>query len=310
MGNPDMRRGVYVASRASAPERPAMWRNLRAQGHHIISTWIDEAGEGESHDLGDLWDRILREVTSAERLVLYAEAEDFPLKGAYVEVGMALAAGVPVFVVTPGVALDARSLRPLGSWAKHPLVTFCGEVEEALAAPHQPLPAAREEALEGAGALDREMLSEPMDLCIALDFADNPERFDSLRSPADTKEELYRALTTIAAALRAQQPAQGEAEAWKFRHMGHRQIGITMDKREADRFEADGWEIQSLYGHPAPSQQPADDKLAKAVDALEPLARLELPKKPVGNAGAYSILHTDIRRAKEALAALKTEAAS
>ncbi len=129
-----VRRGVYVASRASAPERPAMWRNLRAQGHPIISTWIDEAGEGESHDLGDLWGRILREVTSAQRLVLYAEAEDFPLKGAYVEVGMALAAGVPVFVVAPGVALDARSLRPLGSWAKHPLVTFCDTVEEAFAA--------------------------------------------------------------------------------------------------------------------------------------------------------------------------------
>lgn len=61
---------------------------------------------------------------------------------------------------------------------------------------------------------------------------------------------------------------------------------------------------------PLRAQQPADDKLAKAVDALEPFARLELPKKPVGNAGAYSILHTDIRRAKEALAALKTVAAS
>lgn len=47
--------------------------------------------------------------------------------------------------------------------------------------------------------------------------------------------------------------------------------------------------------HPAPSQQSADDKLTKAVEALEPLARLELPKKPVGNAGAYSILHSDIR---------------
>src|SRR5690606_5090911 len=57
-----VRYGVYVASRASAPERPAMWRKLRDHGHPIISTWIDEAGEGESHDLGDLWGRILREV--------------------------------------------------------------------------------------------------------------------------------------------------------------------------------------------------------------------------------------------------------
>ena len=31
--------------------------------------------------------------------------------------------------------LEPRSLRPLGSWAKHPLVTFCDTVEAALS-PH------------------------------------------------------------------------------------------------------------------------------------------------------------------------------
>jgi hypothetical protein len=131
--------GVYVASRASVPERGRMWRGLRAKGAPIISTWIDEDGEGQSQDLGDLWDRICREVTGAARLILYVEPGDFPLKGAFIEVGMALAAGVPVFVVAPGVDLEPRSLRPLGSWAKHPLVTFCDTVEAALSP--QPGPA-------------------------------------------------------------------------------------------------------------------------------------------------------------------------
>jgi len=125
--------GVYVASRASEPARPAMWRALREQGHPIISTWIDEAGAGETQSQGELWERIEREVTTAERLVLYAEPDDFPLKGAYVEVGMALAAGVPVYVVIPGVVLSVPTMRPLGSWAAHPAVKFCATVEAALA---------------------------------------------------------------------------------------------------------------------------------------------------------------------------------
>jgi len=128
----ETREGIYVASRASVPARGEMWRSLRAGGAPIISTWIDEDGEGQSHDLGELWERILREVTSAERLILYVEPDDFPLKGAFIEVGMALAAGVPVFVVSPGVALEARSLRPLGSWALHPLVTLCQTMGDAL----------------------------------------------------------------------------------------------------------------------------------------------------------------------------------
>ncbi|MGN6099858.1 MAG: hypothetical protein ACTHOR_01815 [Devosia sp.] len=38
-----------------------------------------------------------------------------------------------------------------------------------------------------------------------------------------------------------------------------------------------------------------------AMEALEPLARLGLPKRPQGNAGFYSIRHNDISRARAAL---------
>lgn len=126
--------GIYVASRASVPERAAEWRRLRDQGWPIVATWIDEAGEGETGDFGELWARIQREVTGAAALIVYAEPGDFPLKGALVEVGMALAAGVPVYAVLPGVELEPRSMRPAGSWLAHPGVAIVPNLAGALAA--------------------------------------------------------------------------------------------------------------------------------------------------------------------------------
>lgn len=124
--------GIYIASRASLPERAAKWRALRAAGVPIISSWIDEDGEGATGDFCELWARIGREVTCASALILYAEPDDFPLKGALIEVGMALASGVPVIAVLPGVELEPRSMRPVGSWLAHPLVSRASTVEEAI----------------------------------------------------------------------------------------------------------------------------------------------------------------------------------
>lgn len=125
---------IYVASRASVPERPAMWRRYREQWRperEIVSSWIDEAGAGETASFEDLWDRIVSEVLSSDRVIVYAEPDDFPLKGAYVEVGVGLGAGLPVSVVLPGVELDG-SMRPIGSWVRHPSVTVHENVEEAI----------------------------------------------------------------------------------------------------------------------------------------------------------------------------------
>ncbi|PTT42980.1 hypothetical protein DBR23_02320 [Acidovorax sp. HMWF018] len=123
--------GIYVASRASLPERPAYWRALRAAGWPIVSTWIDEAGPGETADLRELWARIIREISSARGLVLHVETDDFPLKGALIEVGAALSLGKRVGVYAPGVVLEDRSMRPLGSWAAHPLVRLCTTLADA-----------------------------------------------------------------------------------------------------------------------------------------------------------------------------------
>ena len=111
---------IYVASRVRHAE---MWRRLRSQ-YQINSTWIDEAGEGESSDLGELWQRIHVEVLRSSALVLHVEQEDFPLKGALIEVGMAMAVGKPIFVSAWHVELEERSLRPLGSWVHHPRVVL------------------------------------------------------------------------------------------------------------------------------------------------------------------------------------------
>jgi hypothetical protein len=122
---------VYVASRASIPERPAMWQRLRKQGWNISSTWIDEAGEGETGSFSELWQRITDEIRRSAGVVLYVEPEDLPLKGAYIEIGMALGMGKPVAVVAHDMPLDARNFRPLGSWAMHPLVVLAKDLEAA-----------------------------------------------------------------------------------------------------------------------------------------------------------------------------------
>ena len=97
------RRGIYIASKVAHADR---WRLLRDKiGYPIISTWIDEAGVGESQDLSDLWDRCITEASSAEVLVLNCEPGEM-LKGGWVELGAALASGVPVIAV----GIDAFSV--------------------------------------------------------------------------------------------------------------------------------------------------------------------------------------------------------
>lgn len=60
--------GTYIASRASLPERSAAWRRLRdVDGWKLTCSWIDEAGVGETADLGALWSRIEAEVAQSER---------------------------------------------------------------------------------------------------------------------------------------------------------------------------------------------------------------------------------------------------
>lgn len=126
-----MNHRIYVASRASVPERVAMWHRLRVAGHPIISSWIDADLDGRTMDYSALWQRITDEVRCATAFVFYAEPGDFPMKGAFVEVGIAIGIGIPVIAVLPGVKLESRTLRPVGSWVSLPSVRRIDNIEAA-----------------------------------------------------------------------------------------------------------------------------------------------------------------------------------
>jgi hypothetical protein len=115
---PGGRTVIYVASKS---KHGVMWRHLRADGIPIASTWIDEWEQGASDDLADLWVRCIGEVGLADALIAYHEPGD-KWKGAFIEIGAALANGIPVYVVGD----------PPGSWVNHPLVHRCRSVGDAL----------------------------------------------------------------------------------------------------------------------------------------------------------------------------------
>lgn len=119
---------IYVASKSHHWE---FWQTLRAHlrfPHRITSTWIDEGAPGASSDLADLWRRCIAEASDADALIaLHRGGEEW--KGAFVEIGAALAHGKPVIVIGD----------PPGSWVNHPLVGRARTIREALAAIGVPL---------------------------------------------------------------------------------------------------------------------------------------------------------------------------
>jgi hypothetical protein len=122
---------VYGASRASNPEFAEWWRHLRSTGANLVSTWID-VQNGSPIDYEVLWSNITKEIQSCDRLVLYIKPDDFPLKGALIEAGMALALGKPVYIVAPDVVVDSNTFGPIGSWINHPLVQFTDNIIDAV----------------------------------------------------------------------------------------------------------------------------------------------------------------------------------
>lgn len=110
---------IYTASKTVHADK---WRKLRADGMAINSTWIDEAGVGETSSFEDLWLRCVREASSANAVLLYREPGEV-LKGAFIEAGAALSQGVPVH------AIGCCEF----SFVNHPLVTQHSTLDEALA---------------------------------------------------------------------------------------------------------------------------------------------------------------------------------
>lgn len=108
---------IYVASKTIHAHR---WIALRDVGMPIISTWIDEAGPGQTIDWPGLFTRCVTEASGADVLICYSEPGEI-LKGALVEVGAALAHRVSVLWVGP-----AQNV------CRHPLVTVLSSLDEAV----------------------------------------------------------------------------------------------------------------------------------------------------------------------------------
>lgn len=115
--------GIYTASRT---RHAAKWQDARRSGIRIISTWIDEAGEGESVSMVDLWRRCVDEARTATTLVIYREDEE-ALKGALIEAGAVLGAGKPVFAVGFNNSGDMKTF----SFLYYPMVIRCESLETA-----------------------------------------------------------------------------------------------------------------------------------------------------------------------------------
>ncbi len=89
---------LYTASKIiHAPK----WRELRdVFGFNVISSWIDQAGKGETKDMSQLWVNMVDEVKFCDFLLIYKEPQDTELKGAWVELGVALASSrVAIYAV-------------------------------------------------------------------------------------------------------------------------------------------------------------------------------------------------------------------
>ena len=110
---------IYTASKT---KHAAIWRRYREQGWPIISTWIDEAGVGETLCFNDLWKRCIKEASAADVTIVYREGEDV-LKGAFIEIGAALASGKLVFFVGDPVGC--------GSFAHYYGVTLFSDLDDA-----------------------------------------------------------------------------------------------------------------------------------------------------------------------------------
>lgn len=105
--------GIYFASKVKHARR---WISLRDKGIPTSSTWIDEAEEGQTADYSELSERCINEIKNSRAVLLYCEPGEI-LKGALIEVGIALAVGVPVLCVGQCECLS-RVFRKHPQWSE------------------------------------------------------------------------------------------------------------------------------------------------------------------------------------------------
>lgn len=128
---PIRRYPVYVASKI---DHFGMWREYRrkwkARNIDIVSSWIDKIDpvHGDAHvtplRFAGEWIENYREVTAAKAVIAYGAPGDV-LRGALIEVGIAMGQHKPIIIVGP------EDLPSWGSWQYHPLVTYARTLDYA-----------------------------------------------------------------------------------------------------------------------------------------------------------------------------------
>lgn len=89
---------VYIASKVvHGPRWKEIQESSEEYGIKVISSW-PRYNPGTTQEYDDLWSRCVSEVREADALLIYHEPGEV-FTGAWIEVGVALAHGVPVFAV-------------------------------------------------------------------------------------------------------------------------------------------------------------------------------------------------------------------
>lgn len=116
---------VYFASKLHhAPK----WRALCAANSHFVAhaRWLKHiaiATPDKPEDAPEFWLQDEQDVRDSDVVIVYAEGDDH-LRGALVEAGIALACGIPVFVV--------GEHKDYGTWQYHPGVYKMPDLDSAI----------------------------------------------------------------------------------------------------------------------------------------------------------------------------------
>lgn len=119
---------VYPSSKV---KHAPMWRKFQQEVPHVFfnARWIKRAekeSDLKNDDFRDLWKECQQDIQDSDVLLVYAEDGDH-LKGALVEVGMALASNVNVLLVT-----SVEDKHVYGTWMHADGVEWATTIEEAM----------------------------------------------------------------------------------------------------------------------------------------------------------------------------------
>lgn len=116
---------VYIASKTKHANK---WQKLTDV--NVISSWHNAQAIVDPNEFPVLWETCVRETASADLLIVYCERGE-TLKGCLVEIGVALAAGKPVYCIGECTSVLADNVSD-ASFNHHPLWNWATSVDAAI----------------------------------------------------------------------------------------------------------------------------------------------------------------------------------